>query len=64
MEEPFDSRDDDQDFDRERDRCDTCGGQGFIEYFDHPEVWGEDCPSLQNHLLTCPTCRGSGVRKL
>lgn len=38
-------------------RCEMCGGDGVIEYFDHPEVWGEDCPSYQNHLLPCPECR-------
>jgi hypothetical protein len=37
--------------------CDCCGGEGVIEYADHPEVWGEDCPSYQNHLLPCPECR-------
>ena len=36
--------------------CDMCGGDGMIEYLDHPEVWGEDCPSDQNHLLPCPEC--------
>lgn len=37
--------------------CDMCGGEGVIEYADYPEVWGEDCPSYQNHLLPCPECR-------
>ena len=37
--------------------CEMCGGDGVIEYLDHPEVWGEDCPSYQNHLLPCPECR-------
>jgi alpha-D-ribose 1-methylphosphonate 5-phosphate C-P lyase len=39
------------------DVCEMCGGDGVIEYLDHPEVWGEDCPSYQNHLLPCPECR-------
>ena len=43
--------------------CHTCGGQGFAEYSDCPEAWGEDCPSEVNHLLTCPNCGGSGDRK-
>jgi hypothetical protein len=42
------------------DRCETCGGEGFVEYIEHPELWGEDCPSLKNHLLTCPECGGNG----
>jgi hypothetical protein len=44
--------------------CCTCGGEGFIEYNDGgPEVWGEDCPSEENHLVTCPNCRGTGLLK-
>jgi hypothetical protein len=41
----------------DEDTCEMCGGDGVIEYLDHPEVWGEDCPSYQNHLLPCPECR-------
>lgn len=41
----------------DEDVCEMCGGDGVIEYLDHPEVWGEDCPSYQNHLLPCPECR-------
>jgi hypothetical protein len=37
-----------------------CGGEGFIEYLECPEVWGEDCPSEVNHLVTCPDCAGTG----
>lgn len=41
------------------DRCDRCGGEGVIEYAEAgPEVWGEDCPSEVNHLVTCPECGG------
>jgi hypothetical protein len=44
--------------------CGTCGGEGMIEYMEGgPEVWGEDCPSEENHLVTCPNCRGSGLLK-
>lgn len=44
--------------------CPTCGGDGMIEYMEGgPEVWGEDCPSEMNHLVTCPNCRGSGCMK-
>ena len=44
--------------------CPTCGGDGTIEYMEGgPEVWGEDCPSEMNHLVTCPNCRGSGMLK-
>ena len=41
----------------EEETCEMCGGDGVIEYLDHAEVWGEDCPSDQNHLLPCPECR-------
>jgi hypothetical protein len=40
--------------------CDRCGGEGFVEYMDAPDTWGEDSPSEENHLVTCPDCRGSG----
>lgn len=40
--------------------CDLCGGERFVEYQECPEAWGEDSPSLQNHLVTCPQCGGSG----
>lgn len=49
------------DEDHEFERCEMCGGDGVIEYMEHPEVWHEDCPSFQNHLLTCPECRGRGA---
>ncbi len=43
------------------DECERCGGEGFIEYADAgPDVWGEDCPSEVNHLVTCPECGGWG----
>lgn len=41
--------------------CDLCHGEGFVEYLDCPAVWGEDCPSLQNHLVACPECGGTGT---
>jgi hypothetical protein len=42
--------------------CDRCGGEGSIDYDDAgPAVWGEDCPSEMNHLVTCPDCLGQGV---
>ena len=44
--------------------CPSCGGEGMVEYLDAgPSVWGEDCPSEENHLVTCPNCRGSGLLK-
>lgn len=46
-----------EDYWDDEETCDMCGGDGVIEYLDHPEVWGEDCPSYQNHLLPCPECR-------
>lgn len=42
------------------DWCEECGGEGFVEYMDCPLVWGEDCPSEVNHLVTCPYCDGTG----
>ena len=46
---------DDYDCD-DQDTCECCGGDGVVEYLDHPETWGEDCPSYQNHLVPCPEC--------
>jgi DnaJ-class molecular chaperone len=40
--------------------CDRCGGNGFVEYNDAPEIWGEDCPGEINYLVTCPECGGTG----
>jgi hypothetical protein len=39
--------------------CSKCGGEGFVEYDECPELWGEDCPSEINHLETCPECGGN-----
>lgn len=44
--------------------CPECGGDGMVEYLEAgPTVWGEDCPSEENHLVTCPNCKGSGQLK-
>lgn len=43
--------------------CPWCGGDGVAEYLECPEAWGEDCPSEENHIITCPQCKGSGLRK-
>lgn len=52
------------DDDLDRDTCERCGGEGFIEYAEAgPDVWGEDCPSEVNHLVTCPDCNGYGYFK-
>ena len=48
------------DFDAADLPCSICAGEGLIEYIDCPEVWGEDCPSLENHLVLCPRCVGTG----
>lgn len=45
-----------QQFDDDAWQCDRCGGGGVVEYDDAPEEWGEDCPSLQNHLIPCRQC--------
>jgi len=42
--------------------CEQCGDDGSVEYMETPEVWGEDCPSLANHLVACPSCHGRGGR--
>lgn len=36
--------------------CELCGGEGFREYNDAPDEWGEDCPSEINHLIPCRGC--------
>ena len=36
--------------------CGRCGGEGFVEYADSDDLWGEDSPSRVNHLLICPDC--------
>ena len=40
--------------------CERCGDEGSVEYMDSPDLWGEDCPSEENHLELCPECRGRG----
>jgi len=40
--------------------CDQCGGDGVVELEDTPELWGEDCFSEENRLVTCPSCSGKG----
>lgn len=41
--------------------CDRCGGEGWIDYLDGDGGdWGEDCPSEENHPITCRACRGTG----
>lgn len=37
--------------------CELCGGEGFREYLDAPDEWGEDSPSEANHLIPCRGCR-------
>lgn len=36
--------------------CERCCGDGFVEYYDAEDTWGEDCPSEVNHLIPCPDC--------
>ena len=40
--------------------CERCGGEGHIELWDAPDLWGEDCCSEVNDLVTCPECGGQG----
>jgi protein gp37 len=42
--------------------CYQCDGGGTVEYQDHPELWGEDVMSEENHPVTCPGCAGDGIR--
>lgn len=52
----------DSDYGYDRNDCPRCGGEGFISYLEAgPDVWGEDCPSEKDHLVTCPDCRGTGI---
>ena len=47
--------------DMERCICDRCGGEGWIDYLDGDgSDWGEDCPSEENHPITCRQCNGTG----
>lgn len=63
LEKPMSVDDADDDYDGEpREDCWRCGGDGVIDYMDAgPDVWGEDCPSEVNHLVTCPDCGGTGL---
>lgn len=40
------------------DLCEQCCGDGVVELIDTPELWGEDCFSEENRLVTCPSCQG------
>ena len=49
---------------QERLRCQKCGGDGFLDYLDGDgSDWGEDCPSEENHLITCRACHGTGKHR-
>jgi hypothetical protein len=41
--------------------CPRCGGEGFVELHEAPELWGEDCCAEVNRLVDCPECKGTGV---
>lgn len=43
--------------------CGDCGGNGFREYLDAPEEWGEDCPSEENHPIDCRECSSTGIQR-
>lgn len=55
-----DEEDDYLDAIEERDECERCCGEGHIELHEAPELWGEDCCSEENRLVTCPECDGYG----
>jgi len=42
-------------------QCENCYGDGFVEYMEHSELWGEDCPPEPNHMVICPECGGTGM---
>ena len=46
------------DYDTDDEDCPQCDGEGLVSYLDHPETWGEDCPSEADHGVTCPECQG------
>ena len=39
--------------------CPKCGGEGFVELHDCPELWGQDSPPA-NDIAQCPECIGMG----
>ncbi|MCG8406699.1 MAG: hypothetical protein MI923_16005 [Phycisphaerales bacterium] len=51
-------------YDEDAWECDLCGGEGFREYVDAPDEWGEDCPSEPNHLIPCRGCDENERAKL
>jgi hypothetical protein len=41
--------------------CNRCAGEGMVDYLDGDGGdWGEDCPSEENHPITCRACNGTG----
>jgi hypothetical protein len=52
--------DDDVDYE-ERDCCGRCGGEGFIQLSEAPELWGDDCFMEKDRPVTFPDCRGTGL---
>lgn len=36
--------------------CPTCGGEGFVDEADHPELWDEDWLSTMPEMVPCPDC--------
>lgn len=47
--------------------CPLCGGDGFVGWFDHPDLHGDDnAEGLEDHLVECPECakRAAQERRL
>lgn len=48
---------DDLDFD-DLPSCTRCFDDGVVNLADSPDLWGEDCFSEEDCIVTCPVCFG------
>jgi hypothetical protein len=57
---------DEIDFDEDDDRCERCGGEGWIMASDGDgSDWGEDCyAGPLDAEIKCRRCNGSGLRRM
>lgn len=49
------------DFEEEYESCPKCGGDGYVDLSECPELWGEDCFCEPDRQVLCPECLGKGV---
>lgn len=47
-------------FDPLEDECPRCGGDGYVDVDDAPELWLEDL-SPGHDLVRCPDCKGKAA---